>query len=224
MHKILFASILADESKINYRSTLKHLFSILLLFFSITSFCQDEEIYKLTFSDTSNFRLTTYLNHQRPKNIFILDTTQQWYSERFWLDGLDTKSPQELKEMERDEHHPYNFAYLFRDSVLNRLISNNEKKSLRIKAEIIKSKKIDLKGKSYTTVTSSGNIKGFYFVTTEPLFTSDMKYAFIDLVVFYKDKPKQDMNETYFGHICVVYQKEPGNSWKKIDLVNYLIL
>jgi len=74
------------------------------------------------------------------------------------------------------------------------------------------------------TIVSSRNIKGFYFVTTEPVYSSDMKYAFIDLTVFYKDKFKQDLNETYFGTVCIVYKKEQNNKWKKIKVKNHLIL
>jgi len=203
---------------------MRHFLSLLLLLFATTSFCQRDEIYNLAFSDTSNFKLTTYLNHKQPVKIFIIDTTGTWRKERFWLNELDKESTHAIKQMQSDEHHPYNHTFLFKDTTLDRLISDNEKKALREKAGAFTPKKIVLKGKNYVTVSSSKNLKGFYFVTTEPVFTNDTRYAFIDMVVFYKDKLKQDLNGTYFGTICIVYEKQPDNTWKKIKVRNYLIL
>jgi len=109
---------------------MRYLLSLLFLFFTTISFSQHGEIYRLTFSDTANFRITAYLQHTRPAKFFIIDTTQTWNAKRFWLDELNVKSAQIIKQMEGDEHHPYNYIYLFRDTVLNRLISDNEKKLL----------------------------------------------------------------------------------------------
>ena len=203
---------------------MRYLLFILCFLSSISSFCQYEELYKLTFSDTSNFNITTSLGHKRPAKIFVIDTTDNWNSRRFWLSELNKKSAAVIKQMEDDEHHSYNNTYLFTDATLDRLIRDEEKKSLSEKASKIKSKKIAFKGKNYYTVSSSNKIKGFYFVTTQPLLTSDKRYAFIDLVVFYKEQLKQKFNETYFGTVCVVYQKQPGNKWKKILVKGHLIL
>ncbi len=126
--------------------------------------------------------------------------------------------------MENDEHHPYNHTYLFRNATLDKLISDTEKKSLQKRAGMLKRKRIALKEEKYLTVVSPMNIIGFYFVTTEPVFTSDMKYAFIDMTVFYKDDLKQKLNDTYFGTICVVYKKQRDNKWKKSKTQSHLIL
>src|SRR5215203_4139269 len=147
-------------------ATMRHFLIIALLLFTTSSFCQSDEIYKLTFSDTSNFSLTTYLDHTRPTKYFIIDTTDTWRIERFWLKELNDKSNQIIKRMESDEHHSYNHTYLFRDSTLDKIISDNEKMSLSHKSGTFKSKKIALKGKNYSTLSSSRAIKGFYFVTT----------------------------------------------------------
>jgi len=202
---------------------MKH-FLIILLLFSTPAYCQNEEIYKLTFSDTSNFRLLTYLDHTQPPKYVIIDTTGLWRTNRFWLKELDDKSVQQIKRMQAAEHHPYNHTYLFKDTTLDRIISDSGKMSLSSYAGNLKSKKLTLKGKNYSTISSSRNIKGFYFLATEPIITYDMKYAFIDIVVCYKDKQKQDLNETYFGTICVIYEKQQDNKWKKIKVKNHLIL
>ncbi len=201
------------------------LLAIKLLFIATTSFCQSDKIYKLTFSDSSNFNLTTSLyNYKRPTHLRIIDTTEVWAVKRFWLDELTEKSPFVINQMERDEHHPYNHTFLFRDTVLGKLISDSEKISLRQKSGKLKPRKINLNGKNYSTISSASSIKGFYFTTTEPVFTNDGRYAFIDLTVFYKSEIKQDIRDTHYGTICIVYKKEKRNIWKKIKVRNYLIL
>jgi hypothetical protein len=197
--------------------------SMLFLVLETTSFCQADEIYSLTFGDTSNFVVTTYLGHQRPTKLFIIDTTGTWRSDRFWLKELNERS-KSIKELEAKEHHPFNHTYLFKDTLLNMLFSDAEKQSLVKKTESLKSKKITLKGKNYVTIPPSKKAKGFYFVATEPLLTSDLKYAFIDLLVFYKDKRRQDPSEMLFATICVVFEKQPDNKWKKMKVRNHLIL
>ena len=160
----------------------------------------------------------------RPAKIFVMDTTGKWGKLRFWIEGLNEKSAEEIKKMERSEHNAYNYAYLFKDSALNRLIPDNEKKYLLEKSGKLKSMKINLKGDNYSTISSSKNLTGFYFVTTEPVFSSDKKYAFIDWVVFYKTGPEQELNDTYFGTTCIVYEKQKDNTWKKIAKKDHLIL
>jgi hypothetical protein len=203
---------------------MSRLVTILLLLIGTTCYSQSDEIYRLTFSDTSNFRLTTCLRHKRPAIFFIADTTDRWVTSRFWLDGLNESSAEVMRRIENDEHHPYNHTYLFRDTTLDKLISDSEKRSLKQKASLLQSKSIALKGKNFHTVSSTKKLTGFYFVTTEPVFTSDRKYAFIDLTVFYKENKKQELNDTYFGTICVVYEKQNDNRWMKINVRDHLIL
>jgi hypothetical protein len=203
---------------------MSRLVTILLLLIGTTCYSQSDEIYRLTFSDTSNFRLTTCLRHNRPAIFFIADTTDRWVTSRFWLDGLNESSAEVMRRIENDEHHLYNHTYLFRDTTLDKLISDSEKRSLKQKAGLLQSKSIALKGKNFRTVSSTKKLTGFYFVTTEPVFTSDRKYAFIDLTVFYKENKKQELNDTYFGKICVVYEKQNDNRWKKIYVRDHLIL
>ena len=64
---------------------MKHLFLILSYFISTTVFAQTDEIYRLTFSDKSNFKLTTFFDRKIPEVFLIIDTTEEWNSNRFWL-------------------------------------------------------------------------------------------------------------------------------------------
>lgn len=201
-------------------------FCLLILSYFISSnvIAQPDEIYRLTFSDKSNFELTTLLDHKMPEKFLILDTTQTWNSNRFWLKDLDKKNKETfLREIQNDEHHPYFNIYLFRDTSLNKLFSDQAKRELSISSEKIGSRHIQLANKNYRTISSSKNIKGFYFVTSEPLFSADQRFAFIDLTVYYKDNYTQEEDDSYFGTICIVFQKQ-GKTWKKIGGRERLIL
>lgn len=200
---------------------------ILFIYALVISFpvlSQEQEIYHLTFSDITNFEITTSFGNKRPDTIYIIDSTKRWDTRRFWLEELDGNFPHSIKKMERDEHHPFFHTYLFRDKDLDRMFSKEQKKSLSIRSQKIVSKTIDVTGKNYKTIPSSENITGFYFVSTEPIFTNDGKYAFIDLTVYRKELTDQEMLETYFGKTCVIFVKDDQKRWRKIKLINHLIL
>jgi hypothetical protein len=202
---------------------MRKLLPLILLLIATATFSQTEDIYKLAFSNPANFKLTTHLRHKQPKKIIILDTTQQWNPYRFWLEGVNLKSKETLKQFENDEHHPYYHTYLFIDPSLDKEITDDEKLTLKKRANDFKTQKIKLLGNNYSTVKSVDKLLGFYFITTQPVFSTDKKFAFIDLHVFYKDSLKQNSNQAFFGTICIVYKRENG-IWKKFKLRDWLLL
>ena len=173
------------------------------------AFSQEQDIYHLSFSDTDNFRMTTSFYDKRPDTVYILDTTQCWNPDRFWLKDLD--------------RNLLNTKFLSREE-LDKLFSKQQKKSLQERSSTIVSKNITINGPYYKTIASSENITGFYFVSTEPLFDSNGHYAFIDLLVYRKEFADQPIPETYFGTICIVFEKQEDDSWKKIKVMNHVIL
>lgn len=198
--------------------------SLIVSLSSATALAQTKEIYKLTFSDPSNFAVIKSFGSELPEKIFIIDTTARWNPDRFWMRNLSLKSLEAVAAIQNDEHHPYNYIYLFKDTVLNKFISDSEKTVLSQRASHISSEKINLKGTNYKTVSSSDELKGFYVVTTEPVFSSDGKYAFIDITVFQKSKLIQPLRETYFATTCIVYEKGGNGKWNRIRIANHLIL
>lgn len=190
------------------------------------SFCygQKDDIYRLAFSDTSNFRIMKLLGHKRPAMIRIMDTTMRMRPARFWIDGLEKATAADIHKMELDEHHVYNHSYLFTDTSLSKLFSTSEKKELAAKAAQTGFGKLALHGTNYTTLHGSKSIKGFYVVSSAPLFSSNGLYAFIDMLVFYKEKTSTELNDSYFGTIMLVFSKDANGSWKKIGIRSYLIL
>ncbi|MBN8836373.1 MAG: hypothetical protein J0I09_03890 [Sphingobacteriia bacterium] len=203
---------------------MKQLFISFTCLIAISVFGQTDEIYRLTFRDTSNFRLTTLLDRKMPKMFVIIDTTEVWNGNRFWLNDFDNKNKENIiKQIQNDEHHPYFHSYLFSDPALDKIFPDKTKQELRDKSKSFKSKKIKLNGENYKTVSSSKRLRGFYFVTSEPIFSDDNNFAFIDMTVFYKDSDKQPFNETYFGSIALIFQKT-GDSWTRIGKKDWLIL
>jgi hypothetical protein len=199
-------------------------FSLLVMLFSVAAFSQTKDIYKLTFGDPSNFDVIKTFGNETPEKILIIDTTAQWNPERFWIRDLNAKSPETLAAIGKDEHSAYNRIYLFKDTVLSNYISDSEKILLSQRAAQFVSRKISLKGANYRSISNSNDLKGFYVVTTEPIFSSDGKYAFIDMIIFQKTKLIQAVRETYFATTCIIYQKQSGNKWNRIRVVNRLIL
>ena len=203
---------------------MKQLLISFVCLIATSAFAQTDEIYRLTFSDTSNFRLTTILDHKMPKAFVIIDTTEAWNSNRFWLKDFDGKSKAiVIKKIQHDEHHPYFHTYFFSDSTLDSIFPDQTKRQFAEKSRSFRSRKVKLQGENYKTVSSSNKVKGFYFVISEPMFSDDKNFAFLDMTVFYKENGRQSFNETYYGSIALVFQKI-GNTWKRIGKKDWLIL
>ncbi|HVZ26017.1 MAG TPA: hypothetical protein VG842_08185, partial [Sediminibacterium sp.] len=75
---------------------MKQLLFVLIILISTKLFGQAEKIYHLTFSDKSNFKITTYLDHKLPQTFFIIGTTGNWDSNRFWLKDFDNHNKQQV--------------------------------------------------------------------------------------------------------------------------------
>jgi hypothetical protein len=180
-------------------------------------------IYRLTFSDTSNFNITTRLNYKRPAQLIIKDSTIKWSKEHFWFDQLNNKTPELLRELENEEHGYYNHVYFFKDTALDRKVSDDEKRLLSERCATINVRKIDLIGTNYSTVHTMKKNQGFHFATTEPIFTRDSKFAFITVKVSYGVSPEQVLYNDAFGIVSIVYEKVGRDNWKKIHSIHHLI-
>jgi hypothetical protein len=195
---------------------MKSLIIIPALFFSLWAFSQDE-ILRLAFQDKSNFDITILLENKRPDRFFVLATTDKWNSYRFHLDE---------KEMnDRREHSPYMHSYVFKDTMLNRIISDSEKLYLSEITKTFKPRVLTGNFSEFTLIKSFSDIrKGFFFSVTDPAFTKDRQYAFIDIVIFKKDDETKVMDDCYFGHTLLIFQNQGDKGWTRIKKVNYLIL
>lgn len=205
-------------------------FKLTLLFILGTiavAVAQTDEIYRLTFSDPSNFDIMNSLSYKRPKTILISNTTNSWDYTVFWNGFVGGETQDQIDtETKTSRHESYDPEYLFRDPQMLKAISTAERKSLRkrtLKPAV--TRKITLKGTNYRTVSSTKNVKGFYVSLTEPLFTSDGRYTFVKLSVFHKGYIEID-GRTFddFGFVTIVFQKQANGKWRKFKKYDYLIL
>lgn len=199
---------------------------LFLSFLIISSICYSQEdlIIKLAFSDKSNFDLTQKFGHKRPKNYWVLNKTNSWNADRFHLKE-DISNDSIRKELELDEHSAYNNTYLFTDSFLNQLFNESQKNYLFQLAEAKQSRQLIDTFKVFRLIPSFEKAKtGFFFSVTDPIFTQDKQYAFIDIATHKKDKETEHLNTSYFGTTLLIFQYFKDKGWERIKKVDRLIL
>ena len=200
------------------------LFSIAFLLIYTNLFSQENKLIELAFKDKSNFEITTFLDNKKPKEFFVLNRTDKWNSNRFHLDK-DITSDSIRRSMQRDEHSPYNHSYLFKDTILKKLFTEAEKHRLYEQTLLIKPRQLPDIFNEFKLIKSYKSAKnGFFFSITDPIFTADRQYAFIDITTFKKDKETVELRFAYFGHTLLIYQNVEGESWTRIKKIDYLIL
>ena len=188
------------------------------------SFTQENELLKLAFKDKSNFHITTLLENKKPTVYYVLKETDKWNTYRFHLDE-DLTSESVIKQLERDEHSPYNHSYIFKDTVLDRLFSDSEKQHLYQLSQSIKPRELTDTFKVFKLIKSFNTAKnGFFFSVTDPIVTTDKHYAFLDITTFKKGKDTEELNYAYFGHTLLIYQYFKAKGWIRIKKIDYLIL
>jgi hypothetical protein len=203
---------------------MKTLLLISTLFCSTNLFSQSNEILKLAFSDTSNFYITTFLDNTRPNKYFVLNKTDPWNTYRFHLDN-DLTSEKVLKELQRDEHSPYNHSYIFKDTMIDKLFNESQKQHLFKLSKSVQPRQLADTFKVFRLIKSYNKAKnGFFFSVTDPIFTSDKQFAFLDITTFKKDKDTDELRFAYFGHTLLIYQNLNEKGWTRIKKIDYLIL
>jgi len=199
-------------------------FTIMLLIFWTISFAQENAIIKLAFSDKTNFDITTFLDHKKPTVFYVLKKTDKWNIYRFHMDK-DLTSDSVRKRLERDEYSPYNHSYIFRDTVISRLFSDSEKQRLFNHTKAIQPKELADTFKVFKLIKSFSAAKiGFFFSVSEPIFTQDKQFAFVDIITYKKDKETKKLNYAYFGTTIIIYQYIEGKGWTRIKKRDHLLL
>lgn len=211
---------------------MKKLFFLFVTIQALQPQTPTQKIHQQTFSDPTNFTIMSSMDNIQPEHIFVLDKTRDWPSGIFWSGWTGDETLLNIMTQPGEVHESYNPDYLYRDPVIFKLFSAKERVALRKRAGAMESKKISLKGKNYSTVNSGKDIKRFYVMTSEPVFTTDGNYAFIYFQVYDNDNsetfvsPDDDppYDSTLFGMVTIIFEKQPDQSWKKIKLINQLLL
>lgn len=183
---------------------------------------QEDTLIRYALSDKSNFEIMSWLTnkHRMPKRFYVFDTTLAWNSRRFYLPGFGAGS--DIKP--GDEHHPYHNSYLFKDSTLDTIFPVEEKIKLSETAVLSKQMKIKLNTLIVQTISSYENVRaGFILWVSCPIYSTDNSYAFIDFTILEKSKSEIFLNEAYHSTVCIIYKKE-NNKWRKLKIINHLIL
>jgi hypothetical protein len=198
---------------------------ICLIFFMIGNFCfsQTDVFYKIIFENENNFRIIKILGSKIPKKFILVDSTITFYPKSFWLD-INLKDEKVIKEIAEDEHHPFNNVYIFSKNEYNNLFSDHEKKYLSNVSENAKSKKIKIAEKKYFTVDVTKKVKGFYFLISEPIYTSNNKFAFVEVDIKEKSTFLGEKMDNYFGVLKIIFEKDENGIWKQIGNYDHLIL
>jgi|GEM_PF-1416558 len=203
---------------------MKLLTTITILFFGIRCFSQDNDIIKLAFRDKSNFDITTRLDNKKPTVFYVMNKTDKWNTCRFHIDQ-DLSSETVRRELERDEHSPYNYCYIFKDTTVNNLFNDDEKQYLYQFSKSILPRLLVDTFKAFKLIKSYEKAKnGFFFSVTDPIFTTDNQFAFLDITTFKKDNDTEELRFAYFGHTFLIYQNLKSKGWTRIKKIDYLVL
>ncbi len=198
---------------------------ICLMFLFICNFCfsQADTFYKIIFENKKNFDIVKILGGRIPKKFILVDSTVLFYPKSFWLDNIDLKDEKVIKEIEEDEHHPFNNVYIFSQKEYDVLISDDEKKYLSQACQKFKSKKIKIAEKKYFTVETTNNLDGFYFLVSEPVYSSNNQFAFVEVDIKSKGVFLDEKTDEYFGVLKIIFSKDANGIWKQIGNYGHLI-
>lgn len=192
--------------------------------FSNLCFSQTDPFYKIIFENEDNFKIIKILDGKIPEKFILVDSTVLFYPKSFWLDNLDLKNEKVIKEIDEDEHHPFNNVYIFSQKEYNILFSDGEKEYLSKTCQNAKSKKIKITEKKYFTVSNTNKIKGFYFLVSEPVYSSNTKFAFVEVDIKQKGTFLGEKTDDYYGVLKIIFEKDENGIWKQIGNYDHLIL
>ena len=198
--------------------------TIFIFLYSVFGFSQTKELCDLAFSKKDNFDILKIFKGKIPNEFKIIDTTENWNPKIFYLENLNLNDKNVMAEIENDEHHPYHFAYLFSDKLLDIKVNETEKIRLSNIAKNIKSKNYELKGKNYETVKQFKQKKGFYFLITEPIYSENGEFSFLKISIKNKDIFLGEKWDEYFGVLIIMFEKNQYGKWNQIGIKKHLIL
>ncbi|HEX8548723.1 MAG TPA: hypothetical protein VF691_17295 [Cytophagaceae bacterium] len=198
--------------------------TFIIFFISSLGYSQTNELYQLAFGKSENFRILTTFKDKIPTTFSIIDTTDTWNPETFFLRDLNVRNPKVIDSIERDEHHPYFNSYLFSNEKLDSLIPDVEKERLFNLASKVTSRKVAITGQKLQLVRRFNKPLGFYFLVTAPLYATDNKHAFLAIFVKKKEVFLGEKMDNYFATLTLMFEKNKEQRWTQIGIKENLIL
>ncbi|SKB27128.1 hypothetical protein [Daejeonella lutea] len=198
--------------------------TLIACFISSVCFSQTNELYTLAFKKKENFKILSAFNQRIPETFEVINTTEKWNPQTFFLKDLDLRNPKVIDSLKYEEHHPYLFAYLFSNPKLDALIPDAEKERLSKRASQIKPSKIAFKGNGFQLVERFNKPLGFYFLIASPVYSTDNRYAFLKISVKEKRVFLDEKMDDYYAILTIMFEKDLNGKWKQIGIKDHLIL
>ena len=174
---------------------MKLLVATIILFTSVPSVhSQPTDFLELIFRDSSNLAITKVF-HQYPKKIFVLRKSAPWNADRFIL-------------RQSTRHAEAKDPYIFSDTSIANLFSVKEKQFLANMTFGQTNESLNTAYRKINFISTDREVgKGFLFSISKPVFTSDSLYAFIDLQTYYKEGPRSEFHQSYYGSVFFIYRR-----------------
>lgn len=179
------------------------LFTLLTFFlFSSRLYGQNAKFINIIFEDKDALELTQGAFEKDHSNFYLLSSTSIWLPERFSIvnktgNYLDTS-----------------LLYLFSDSSIHSMLSETEKWNLIKQANTLKSRNLSYDYKAIEVVDTLNKPNNSYvYQLTDPIYTSDSTYAFIDAAIYYPNKTDKFFKEAYEAQMLFIFKRTKNNSW-----------
>jgi hypothetical protein len=176
------------------------------------------EIYNYILKDSTNFPLFPEDKFSDIKYIF--DTTIKWDESRFIISDNDRL--QYKLSPNTEELNPYNHTYLF--STFENLISEKEKEALCCIAQSIRPYKIETSFKTLKKINRAKQFKGICLEVTQPIYSKDKKFIFLEMFIHKNDELKLYDSTTYYSKVGLIYEKQKDKAWKQVFKKPWLML
>jgi hypothetical protein len=174
-------------------------------------YCQQTDFVELVFRNKNNLRITETF-HSYPEKIYLLAKPILWNRDRLIVNKNSRR------------HAEARNPYVFLDSSVARLFSEEEKNNLSAKVSDSNLVKLETRDKKVHLIHSPMKIKGFLFSMTNPIYNSDSTYAFVDLHVYFKNNRTSDFDQAYYGSILFLFRRTIKEGWTLIKQIEEIIL
>ena len=87
---------------------------------------------------------------------------------------------------------------------------------------MISSKKNQIQGRNYNTIEKFDG-KGFYFLVSEPLYSTNEKFTFLYIVAKRKSIFLDEDWDEYFATFTIMFQKSDKEKWEQIGIKKHFI-
>jgi len=192
---------------------MKKLITILTFtLFSDQLYSQKTEFVDLIFEKKDDLEFIQAVDSKIHSNFYLLSQTSPWLADRFKLRS-NSKGYYDTSEL-----------YFFSDSTIANISSDMEKRNLAEQANILVSRALTNTYKTIKIVDTLNKPNNSYvYQITDPIYTSDSAFAFIDAAVYYPNETDKFFNEAYEAQVMFIFRRSQNSGWilfnKKVKMM-----